>query len=92
MRFSQGGKNAPILSMVALLASALVVGCKSEEAKQQEQVAEKVQATVQQAQTMTDADLLKKVNDIHQRKGMDPANMTPEERTLIGQALVKGLL
>jgi hypothetical protein len=41
---------------------------------------------------MSDEQLQRKAAEIQQRKGTDPNNMTPEERTIIGRALVKGLM
>jgi uncharacterized membrane protein len=89
MKWTQNSNKTAILFtlMGVLVASALFVGCKSESPQ-----AEKVEAASQQAQKMTDAQLRQKAMEIQQRKGTDPANMTPEERALIGQALVKGLL
>lgn len=87
-------KNALMLlpMAVVLFAPMLFAGCKSEEAKKQAEVAEKVQAASDNAQKMTDEQLQRKAQEIQQKKGADPKNMTPDERAIIGQALVKGLM
>jgi PBP1b-binding outer membrane lipoprotein LpoB len=90
VKITQGSKDALItLSMVAVLfVPTLFIGCKSEQAKQDE----RLDAATQQAQKMTSQDLQQKAYEIQQRKGTDPAKMTPEERAVVGQAIVKGLL